>query len=79
MATSAFICWVCEDIITSGWFSPPPRYECPRHRFICEKHVRDLFGALPECKECGHRAVAYLWNNQQQRYEKRGNWLSPAE
>jgi len=73
MANSNYTCWLCKEVITPGWADPPPRYECPRHRSICEKHVDDLFGTLPQCKECGSRATTYLWNGQQRRYEKRGH------
>ena len=70
MAKSDFICKICKkvkgpEVSRGGRY----RYECPKHKHICEEHVNNTWFSGSKCKECDSLVIRSEFNS------KSGKWM----
>lgn len=70
MAKSDYVCKICKEVKSMGWFSTIKKYKCPTHQFICEDHVETPFFGKPICKECKNVVLQYQWNGKKGKWEQ---------
>jgi hypothetical protein len=71
MAKSDFICSQCKEVkgpeVGKGG---KYKWECPRHKTLCDDHIKRAWFAGDKCKECDNKVIRREFKRKAGKWQK---------